>query len=287
MLNISQDEVSGIKYFPLDFKRDARAWPTQVRFVFENKLQRSCRTVIWRCTTPRGAPRKMSESNRLLDSLTMKDRKEVLKRSIHVELEAKELVSDAGTRPQHAYFMLSALASEVVGLADGELVEIGLVGFEGVTGTFHLLGKSASVSQCLIQIAGSAYRISLRDLEQLFVNSEGVRKGILQYVQHQMAHLGQTAACNRMHDAGPRFARWLLTVQDRSARDEFLLTQQFLAHILGTGRTTINVLARHFERQALIGHNRGKIRILDREGLESVACACYEATRNTLIELYG
>lgn len=229
----------------------------------------------------------MSESNRLLDSLTMKDRKEVLKRSIHVELEAKELVSDAGTRPQHAYFMLSALASEVVGLADGELVEIGLVGFEGVTGTFHLLGKSASVSQCLIQIAGSAYRISLRDLEQLFVNSEGVRKGILQYVQHQMAHLGQTAACNRMHDAGPRFARWLLTVQDRSARDEFLLTQQFLAHILGTGRTTINVLARHFERQALIGHNRGKIRILDREGLESVACACYEATRNTLIELYG
>lgn len=229
----------------------------------------------------------MSESNRLLDSLTVKDRREVLKRSTQVDLETRELVSDAGTRPQHAYFMLSALASEVVQLADGELVEIGLVGFEGVTGSFHLLGKSASVSQCLIQIAGSAYRIPLRDLEKLFVNSEGIRKAILQYVQHQMAHLGQTAACNRMHDAGPRFARWLLTVQDRSAREEFLLTQQFLAHILGTGRTTINVLARHFERQALIGHNRGKIRILDREGLEAVACACYEATRNTLIELYG
>lgn len=229
----------------------------------------------------------MSDDNRLLQSLTARDRKELLSHASPIELEAKLLISDTRRRPQHAYFMLSALASEVVSLADGELVEIGLVGFEGVTGSYHLLGKSASVSQCLIQIAGSAYRVSLRDLERLFADNVGVRTAVLQYVQHQMAHLGQTAACNRMHDAGPRFARWLLTVQDRSAREELLLTQQFLAHILGTGRGTINVMARHFERQGLIGHNRGKIRILDREGLEAVACACYEATRNTLLELYG
>ena len=188
----------------------------------------------------------VNQSNRLLESLTAKDRRELLKLTTEVELKARELVSDAGSCPQHAYFMLSALASEVVVLGNGELVEIGLVGFEGVTGTFHLLGDSASVSKCFIQIAGSAYRIPLRDLEQLFSTSQGIQKAILQYVQHQMAHLGQTAACNRLHDAGPRFARWLLTVQDRSAREEFLLTQQFLAHILGTGRTTINMLARHF-----------------------------------------
>lgn len=229
----------------------------------------------------------MSDTNRLLTSLTAKDRKEILAHSKLVELEAKEVISEAGNRPQHAYFMLTALASEIVELADGEIVEIGLVGFEGVTGTYHLLGKSASLSQCLIQLAGSAYCIPLRDLEKLFSHSHGIQKAILQYVQHQVAHLGQTAACNRMHDAGPRFARWLLTVQDRSARDEFLLTQQFLAHILGTGRTTINTLARHFERQEVIGHNRGKIRILDRPKLEAAACACYEATRGTLIELYG
>jgi CRP-like cAMP-binding protein len=229
----------------------------------------------------------MSQTNRLLESLTAKDRKELLKHATLVELKAKTLVSDAGDRPQHAYFMLTAMASEVVELSDGELVEIGLVGFEGVTGSYHLLGESASVSQCLVQIAGAAYRIPLRDLEKLFSSSHGVQKAILQYVQHQMAHLGQTAACNRMHDAGPRFARWLLTVQDRSARDEFFLTQQFLTHILGTGRTTINTLARHFERQALIGHNRGKIRILDRKGLGALACACYEVTRTTLVSLYA
>ena len=229
----------------------------------------------------------MSKTNRLLQSLSAKDRKELLSHATLVELEQKEIISETSNRPQHAYFMLSALASEVVELNDGEIVEIGLVGFEGVTGSFHLLGNAASVSQCLIQIAGSAYRIGFRDLDKLFNNSHGVREGILQYVQHQMAHLGQTAACNRMHDAGPRFARWLLTVQDRSARDEFLLTQQFLAHILGTGRTTINVLARHFERQSLIGHNRGRIKILNRRGLEAAACACYEATRGTLTDLYA
>lgn len=229
----------------------------------------------------------MSETNRLLMSLTAKDRKEVLAHSKLVEVKAKQVISDAGCRPKHAYFMLSALASEVVELTDGEIVEIGLVGFEGVTGTYHLLGTSASVSQCLIQLAGSAYCIPLRDLKKLFSGSQGVQKAILQFIQHQVAHLGQTAACNRMHDAGPRFARWLLTVQDRSARDEFLLTQQFLAHILGTGRGTINLLARHFERQELIGHNRGKIKILDRERLRAEACVCYEATRGTLIELYG
>lgn len=229
----------------------------------------------------------MSQTNRLLESLTAKDRKEVLHHSTLVDLKARDIISEASNRPQHAYFMLTALASEVVELNDGEIVEIGLVGFEGVTDSFHLLGNTPSVSQCLIQIAGSAYRIAFDDLDKLFNNSEGIRKAILQYVQHQMAHLGQTAACNRMHDAGPRFARWLLTVQDRSARDEFLLTQQFLAHILGTGRTTINVLARHFERQALIGHNRGRIRILNRKGLEAAACACYEATRGALVELYA
>ncbi len=229
----------------------------------------------------------MSEKNRLLESLTAKDRKELLRHMTLVDLEARQIISEASDRPEHAYFMLTALASEVVELNDGEIVEIGLVGFEGVTNSFHLLGNSHSVSQCLIQLAGSAYRIAFGDLDKLFNNSEGIRKAILQYVQHQMAHLGQTAACNRMHDAGPRFARWLLTVQDRSAREEFLLTQQFLAHILGSGRTTINVLARHFERQALIGHNRGKIRILNRKGLEAAACACYEATRGTLSELYA
>lgn len=228
-----------------------------------------------------------TQSNRLLKSLSAKGRRELIARSTLVALNLRDVISEAGNLPKSAYFPLSGVVSEVVTLSDGEVVEIGLVGFEGVTGTYHLLGSSKSLSQTFVQVSGEAYCMPLRTLRELFNSSPDVHKAVLQYVQHQVAHLGQTAACNRVHDAGPRFARWLLTVQDRSSVDEFALTHQFLAQVLGTGRPTISLIAKIFERKGLIGHNRGKIRIVDRLGLEAVACACYEATRGTLLELYG
>lgn len=226
-------------------------------------------------------------SNRLLQNLSAKTRKQVLARTTLVELLPREVISEAGAFPKHAYFPISGLVSEVVQLADGEMVEIGLVGLEGVTGSFHLLGSSPSVSRTFIQIAGQAHCLAFSDFLELFGAVEDLHNGVLQYIQHQMAHLGQTAACNRVHDAGPRFARWLLTIQDRSATDEFILTQAFLAEVLGTTRPTISILSRYFVKKGVIGHNRGRIRISDRRGLEALACACYEATRSTLLELYG
>lgn len=228
-----------------------------------------------------------TQSNRLLDTLTAKSRRELLSRAQLVPLGLREVVSEAGGMPKNLYFPLSGVVSEVLTLSDDEVVEIGLVGFEGVTGSFHLLGTAKSLSQTFVQVAGDAYCIPFRVFKGLFASSPDVHKAVLQYVQHQMAHLGQTAACNRVHDAGPRFARWLLTVQDRSAADEFALTHEFLAQMLGTGRPTISLIAKLFERQELIGHNRGRIRIVNRPGLEAVACPCYEATRGTLLELYG
>ena len=197
------------------------------------------------------------------------------------------VISEAGSSPSHAYFMTSGMASEVVTLANGEVVEIGLVGYEGVTGSYHLLGPSRSLSQCFIQVAGQAYELPFPELQGFFDESSDVRRAILKYIQHQLAHLGQTAACNRVHDAGPRFARWLLTAQDRSSAEEFSLTQDFLAQMLGTGRTTISIISKMFERRGFVGHSRSRIRILDRIGLEAIACSCYEAMRGTLVELYG
>ena len=110
-----------------------------------------------------------------------------------------------GGAPKSAYFMVSGLASEVVQLQDGEFVEIGIVGYEGVTGAYHLLGPASSLSHCFIQMSGSAYELPYAELEELFATSPDIRAHVLKYVQHQMAHLGQTAACNRVHDAGPRF----------------------------------------------------------------------------------
>lgn len=227
-----------------------------------------------------------TQSNRFLTSLSAKCRRELIARSTLVDLNLRDVIAEAGIVPKFAYLPLSGVVSEVVRLSDGDVVEIGLVGFEGVTGTYHLLGTSKSLSRTFVQVGGEAYCLPFRVLKELFVTSPDVHKAVLQYVQHQITHLGQTAACNRVHDAGPRFARWLLTVQDRSSVDEFALTHEFLAQMLGTGRPTISLISKLYEKRKLIGHNRGKIRIVDRPGLEAVACACYEATRGTLLELY-
>ncbi len=226
-------------------------------------------------------------SNRLLESLSRKSRTSLLSRSKLVELTIHQRVSEAGGIPKSAYFMISGFASEVVQLQDGEFIDIGIVGYEGVTGTYHLLGPSSSLSHCFIQMSGSAYELPYAELEDLFATSADVRTHVLKYVQHQMAHLGQTAACNRVHDAGPRFARWLLTVQDRTREKEFSLTQEFLAQMLGVSRPTLSIVAKTFENAGLVGHRRGSIHILSRSGLQKLACACYETTRQVFTALYA
>jgi CRP-like cAMP-binding protein len=226
-------------------------------------------------------------TNRLLQSLNLKSRQAVIARSKLVDLAVRQTLSEAGGIPESAFFPLSGFASEVVQMADGEFVEIGLVGNEGVTGSYYLLGPSSALHHCFVQTKGTAYEIPFRDLEELFAGSTDLRNGILKYVQHQIAHLAQIAACNRAHDATPRFARWLLTVQDRTRAAEFSLTQDFLAQMLGIGRPTLNIVARSFEKAGLVGHRRGSIRILDRTGLRSMACVCYETTRQVFAQLYA
>ncbi|MBB5343381.1 CRP-like cAMP-binding protein [Edaphobacter lichenicola] len=211
----------------------------------------------------------------------------VIAKSSLVDLSVRQTLSDAGGPPKLAYFLLSGFASEVVQLADGEFVEIGLVGNEGLTGSYYLLGPSSSLHRCFIQTTGTAYEIPFSELENLFAASPDLRSGVLKYVQHQIAHLAQTAACNRVHDAAPRFARWLLTIQDRSRAAEFSLTQDFLAQMLGIGRPTLNIVARSFEKAGLVGHRRGTIQILNRTGLRAIACLCYETTRQVLVKLYA
>ncbi|WP_353070361.1 Crp/Fnr family transcriptional regulator [Tunturibacter empetritectus] len=211
----------------------------------------------------------------------------VIARSSLVDLSVRQTLSDAGGPPKLAYFLLSGFASEVVQLADGEFVEIGLVGNEGLTGSYYLLGPSSSLHRCFIQTTGTAYEIPFSELENLFAASPDLRSGVLKYVQHQIAHLAQTAACNRVHDAAPRFARWLLTIQDRSRAAEFSLTQDFLAQMLGIGRPTLNIVARSFEKAGLVGHRRGTVQILNRTGLRAIACLCYETTRQVLVKLYA
>ena len=133
---------------------------------------------------------------------------------------------------------------------------------------------------------GSAYRVPFAEVRKIFLESEEVRSRLLEMVQQQSLTMGQLVACNRLHDTETRLARWLLMVQDRVQEDTFKLTQEFLAQMLGTQRTTVVLAAGAFQRSGLIAYSRGRISILSREDLMEAACDCYKVVHQLYADLY-
>ena len=225
-------------------------------------------------------------SNLLLNSLSAANRDRILSRSKHVALPLRTNLSEPEEIPQHAYFITSGIASVVIEVVEGGTAEVALIGREGVAGGVDLLGPALTQTHCFIQSEASGYRIAFRDLRTLFGESEEIRGRVLEWVQAQSLTTSQIAACNKLHEAEPRLARWLLMAQDRLQSDTLSLTQEFLAQMLGTQRTTVVMVAGSFQRSGLIEYKRGKVTILSRENLESAACECYTVTRRLLTGLY-
>jgi CRP-like cAMP-binding protein len=188
--------------------------------------------------------------------------------------------------PRYAYFITSGLASVVVTTRAGETVEVGIIGREGIVGGMHVLGPAATPTDSMMQIAGSGLRIPLTDLRELFHSSEEIRRRILEMAQEQTASLSQIAGCNRLHEAEPRLARWLLMALDRIQSDVLNFTQEFLANMVGAQRTTVTVIAGELQRRGLIQYSRGKVRALDRAGLEAASCDCYRVIHELYVNLY-
>jgi CRP-like cAMP-binding protein len=166
-------------------------------------------------------------------------------------------------------------------MANGEVAEVGFIGHEGIVGSLQLLGPACLSTRCMMQLAGSGL------LQRAFDDSEEVRKRILEFVQEQSAVVGQLAGCNRLHSAEQRLTRWLLMAQDRTHSDVLPFTQEYLAEMIGTQRTTITVLAGDLQERGLISYTRGNIHILDRDGVEAVTCGCYSITKSLHAALYG
>jgi CRP-like cAMP-binding protein len=160
-------------------------------------------------------------------------------------------------------------------MSKGNGVEVGLVGREGVVGSIYLIGSQLGLNVCILQVAGSGYRIPLRDAMDAFAQHPVFRRRVLEYIQYETLLLSQLSACNRIHEVEERLARWLLMLQDRTQGDEILITQEFLAEMLGSRRTTVTLAAGALQRIGLIEYQRGRVHILDRERLESAACECY------------
>lgn len=222
-------------------------------------------------------------SNLLLAALSPNYRASLIARMRTVTLAPREILYEPDETPKYAHFITSGVASMVVSMSNGASTEVGLWGREGLVESFHLLGDARIPSRCIVQMETTALRIPFNEVQKEFDDNAEFRSCVLQGVQSQSAILGQLAGCNRLHEAEPRLARWLLMVRDRTGSDTFLITQETLAVMLGARRTTVTAAAGELQRRGLIHYSRGRIHVSDPQSLEQVACECYPTVR----ELYG
>jgi CRP-like cAMP-binding protein len=227
-----------------------------------------------------------TSGNLLLDALSPELHDAILALSRAVDLPTRTLLHEQGETPAHVYFLCTGVASLVVTMAEGGSAEVGLTGHEGVVGAMQLLGPTPTPSQSFILVQGTALRIRLDDLRGLFLTYGELRCRILEFVQQQTVTLEQIAACNKLHEARQRLARWLLMCNDRSEQDTMTLTQEFMADMLGTRRTTVTMVASSLQERGMISYRRGKVTILSHKELEKAACPCYRICNTALRSLY-
>lgn len=181
--------------------------------------------------------------------------------------------------PDFVYFIEAGSVSMVSTLDTGEQVEIGLVGREGFVGLPVLLGAPTSPIEAMVQAEGGAWRLPASAFRRLMTDQPSVIIPLLRYVDSFLMQVSQTAVCNVHHQIEQRLARWILMTQDRVEADTFPMRQQFLSLMLGVQRPSVTLTVGTLARAGLINHVKGEMHVLDRVGLEAVACECYDLVR--------
>ena len=213
--------------------------------------------------------------NAILRALPRRERQAVAAKLEFIEFPTYCVLNEIAEPIHHGYFIDSGLASILNVTSEGKSVEVGLTGREGFVGLPLIDGFGSSPTRAVTQIAGTAFRISTRDLKKLFQVCPRLLKLLHRYSQEFALQVTQVAACNRLHRVDQRLARWFLMSQDRMGGSSFLLTQEFLSHMLGTRRASVTVAAGMLHKAGVITYRRGKVTIEDRGGLEKAACSCY------------
>lgn len=231
-------------------------------------------------------PRPQPHRNRLLAAISQKSRTHLLSTSSEVLLASKTVLHESQSRPSHAFFLTSGLASILAVTTVGPATEIGMVGREGLIGGLHLIGPVDAPTHCRMQVAGAAMRVPFDHLQRAFEQDKEVHRRVLEFVQVQTHGLSQLAGCHRIHGASQRLTRWLLTAQNLTESSTIDITQEVLSQMLGTQRITIAAVAGELQRKKLIEYRRGHIRILKRSELEALACDCYSTIKELHKGLY-
>lgn len=219
------------------------------------------------------------EDNALLAALPTRERNDAHRASRLFTLEFGAKILEAQSRSTHAYFPISGAVSLIRTLRTGPSVEVGVVGNEGMVGLDIFMGAPAQLNDAVVQGEGSAWRMTAEHLLTRFQRNGEVQRQLLRFTNAFITQISQTAACNRAHDVEARLARWLLMMQDRVAAPQIRMTQQFLGVMLGARTASVNEAVQKLEAAGVVGHRRQEITVLDREGLERIACECYAVVR--------
>jgi len=219
-------------------------------------------------------------TNRLLAALPKKEYQRLLPELESITLIFGDIIFEAGDRLRHVYFPDNSIISLLSAVEDRELLEVGIVGNEGMAGLPVFMGVTTSRTRGLVQGGGSAMRMKAATLRKETADGGALQKLLSRYSHALLTQISQSAACNRFHPISLRLARWLLMTHDRVEGDEFRLTQDFLSHMLGGTREQITVAASMLKKQNLIDYSRGRIKILDRAGLEAASCKCYRVVKD-------
>lgn len=202
-------------------------------------------------------------------------------------LKRDDLVASEGRPVERVMLPVNCILSVIAVLRDGREVETRTIGFEGGYGLLHALGSPLSYERVIAQVPGDAYELPLAALAQAAQASPSLVNHIVSFAQASLIQSAQTTACNAIHGAEQRMCRWLLMSQDRLGSDILPLTQEHLSIMLGVQRTTVTAIAKDLQGRGLIANGRGRIRIVDREGLKRIVCECYEALEDGVAQMVG
>lgn len=217
--------------------------------------------------------------NRILRAVCPADRDHLLPHLSLVEWQRGQIIHEPCVVPCHAFFPIDSILSMVHFLEDGHSCEIAVVGNDGMLGVTIFTRSETMPSHAVVQVAGMAWRLKASILREMSNRSEHFRNLLLRYTQALLVQIGQSATCNRYHTIHQQLARWLLIALDHVPGEQLELTQEQIANSLGVRREGVTEAAGRLQKADLIEYRRGRIRVLDRPGLERVCCECYRTVK--------